>query len=191
MRTSNTSHAESMIPAQLLGQFSFVRTLLVLVGCMAALGARANDPSGLSGTYEYVPEKSASVSKAIDKAVEKMNFIKRPIARSRLTKTNTPYQRIRIEFGTSDAEITYDARKPIRMPLNGEPIKWTRDDGEIFDVSATVDGGKLLQTYKAQDGTRVNSFSKDSSEALHLEVEVSSPQLPQPVRYLLVYRLAM
>ena len=163
-------------------------TLLVHVGCMAALSAWADDPPALSGTYNFVPAQSNDVSQAIDRAVEKMNFIKRPIARSRLAKTNTPYQRIRIELGAGEAEITYDAHKPIRMPLNGQPIKWTRDDGEVFDVSAMVDGGKLLQTYKAQDGVRVNSFHVDASGSLHLQVAVSSPQLPQPVRYELVYR---
>lgn len=167
---------------------TFSCTLLVYMGCMAALSVWADDPPALSGTYNFVPAQSSDVSQAIDKAVEKMNFIKRPIARGRLAKTNTPYQRIRIELGASEAEITYDARKPIRMPLNGQPIKWTRDDGEVFDVSAMIDGGKLLQTYKAEDGLRVNSFYRDSNGLLHLQVEVSSPQLPQPVRYDLVYQ---
>lgn len=167
---------------------TFLRALLVHLGCMAAFGAWADDPSALSGAYSFVPGQSNDVSQAIDQAVEKMNFIKRPIARNRLAKTNTPYQSIRIEISASEVEITYDARKPIRMPINGQPIKWTRDDGEVFDVSATFDGGKLLQTYKAEDGVRVNSFSRDAKGSLHLQVEVSSPQLPQPVKYELVYQ---
>ncbi|MDY6946961.1 MAG: hypothetical protein SXG53_14690 [Pseudomonadota bacterium] len=185
---SHISGAGSMIPVRLPDRFSCMRPILIVLACMAACGANADDPSGLSGTYEYVAERSADVSQAIDKAVEKMNFIKRPIARSRLAKTNTPYRRIRIEHGTGDVEITYDDRKPLRLPLDGRPVKWTRDDGEVFDVSAKLDGGKLLQTYRAPDGTRVNSFTKDAGGSLHLEVEVSSPQLPQPVKYQLVYR---
>ena len=169
-------------------RFSYLRALLVLLACMTALAAMANDPSGLSGTYGYVPDQSSDVPRAIEKAVEKMSFIKRPIARGRLAKTNTPYQRVRIEMGASEVEITFDDRKPILMPINGRPIKWTRDDGEVFDVSATLDGSKLVQTYKAEDGTRVNAFSKDSSGSLRLEVEVSSPQLPRPLKYVLVYR---
>lgn len=167
---------------------TFMGTLLVCVVCMAALSTWAADPSALSGTYKYAPDQSNDISQAIDQAVEKMNFIKRPIARSRLTKTNIPYQRIRIEVSASEAEIAYDAHKPIRMPINGQPIKWTRDDGEVLDVSATFDDSKLLQTYKAEDGMRVNSFYRDSGGLLHLQVEVSSPQLPQKVRYELVYQ---
>ena len=165
-----------------------LRTQLVFVGCVLAFAAWASDVTGLQGTYKHAPDQSNDVSQAIDKAVEKMNFIKRPIARSRLAKTNTPYQRIHIELGVDEAAVTFDTRQPIRTPLDGRPIKWTRDDGEVFEISATLADGKLLQTFKAADGTRVNSFHKDASGALHLDVEVSSSQLPQPVKYELVYR---
>jgi len=164
-----------------------MRTLIVLMSCMAAFAVQA-DSSALQGAYKYAPEQSDSVSEAIDRAVEKMNFIKRPIARGRLTKTNTPYQQIRIEVDAGEVEITFDTQPPIRLPTNEQPIKWTRQDGEVFDVSARVAGDSLVQTYKAQDGMRVNSFHKDAAGSLHLAVEVSSPQLPQPVKYSLVYR---
>lgn len=163
---------------------------MVLAGCIAALGAGADEPSGLTGTYKAVSERNNDIAQAIDTAIEKLNFIKRPIARGRLSRTNFAYQQVRIEVGPSDAEITYDTQGPIRMPLSGEAIKWKRADGEVFDVSAKLEGGKLVQTYKAEDGMRVNSFSKDASGTLHLDVEVSSPQLPQPVQYRLVYRAA-
>jgi hypothetical protein len=163
---------------------------IVLVGCIAALTAGADELSSLSGTYKSVSERSNDIAQAIDKAVEKMNFIKRPIARGRLSRTNFAYKQIRIEMSASEAQITYDTQAPIRMPLDGESIKWKRADGEVFDVSAKLSGGKLVQTYKAEDGQRVNSFSKDASGTLHLEVEVSSEQLPEPVRYTLEYRPA-
>lgn len=166
------------------------RIVMVCAACMVAHGAWAADLSALSGAYKYVPEQSSDISQAVDKAVEKMNFIKRPIARGRLEKTNVPYQRIRIQINATEAEITYDDRKPIRMSIDGPAIKWTRDDGEVFDVSARVDGGKLVQTYKAEDGMRVNSFHLDAKGALHLRVEVSSPQLPQAMSYELVYQPA-
>jgi hypothetical protein len=163
-------------------------TGLVCAACMVALGAWADESATLAGTYKYVPEQSADISQAIDATVETMNFIKRPIARSRLKKTNAPYRTIRIRIDTADAEITYDDREPMRMPIDGRPIKWTREDGEVFDVSAKVDGAQLVQTYKAEDGMRVNSFEVDSNGSLHLRVEVSSPQLPKPMKYELVYQ---
>ncbi|HEY5761413.1 MAG TPA: hypothetical protein VIU34_36580 [Steroidobacter sp.] len=163
---------------------------VVLVAWLVAFGAWGNEASGLTGKYKYAPEQSGDISQAIEQAIEKMNFIKRPIARGRLSRTNFPYQQVRIEIDASEAEVTYDTQAPIRMPLDGQPIKWKRADGEIFDVSARLEGGKLVQTYKAEDGMRVNSFARDASGSLHLEVEVSSPQLPQPVKYTLAYRPA-
>lgn len=163
---------------------------IVLVGCIAALGAGADEVSGLSGTYKSVSDRSNDIAQAIDKAVERMNFIKRPIARGRLARTNFAYKEIRIELGATEAEITYDTQAPIRMPLSGEAIKWKRADGEVFDVSAKLEGGTLKQTYQAEDGMRVNSFTKDANGTLLLNVEVSSPQLPQPVKYTLEYRPA-
>jgi hypothetical protein len=163
---------------------------IVLVGCIAVLGAGADETSSLSGTYKAVSERSNDISQAIEKAVDKMSFIKRPIARGRLSRTNFAYQQIRIDLNANDVEVTYDTQAPIRMPLSGEPIKWKRADGEVFDVSARLQGDKLVQTYKAEDGTRVNSFSRDANGTLLLNVEVSSEQLPEPVRYTLEYRPA-
>lgn len=160
---------------------------LAFVGCLTVFSASADEPAALAGTYKYVPEQSADIAKAIEKAVEKMNFIKRPIARGRLSKTNKAYEQIRIELSASEVAITYDTQKPIRLPIGGQTIKWTRDDGEVFAVSGKLENGKLTQTYKAEDGMRVNTFHADANGVLHLDVEVSSPQLPEPVKYALVY----
>jgi hypothetical protein len=167
--------------------------VLACAACIVGHPASAMEPgtpsaTALSGTYEHVPGQSSDISQAIDAAVKNMSFIKRPIARGRLAKTNVPYQRIRIELTGTEVEIAFDDRKPIRMPLDGQPIKWTREDGEVFDVSVKLDGDELVQTYRAEDGMRVNTFQVDASGALRLKVEVSSPQLPQPMRYELAYR---
>jgi hypothetical protein len=162
--------------------------VLACIACMVAYRAFAAEPAGLSGTYRYVPERSSDISQAIDATVAKMNFIKRPIARGRLARTNAPYQQIRIQVDAAEVELSFDDRKPLRLPLDGRPVKWTRDDGEVFDVSARVEGVVLVQTYQAEDGARVNTFELEADGRLSLKVEVSSPQLPQRMRYELVYQ---
>lgn len=153
--------------------------------------AWAEEGFGLQGTYVLLPEQSADIAAAIETAIANMNFIKRPIARSRLKKTNTAYQRIHLARAAADYEITYDNRQPIRMPASGTAVKWTREDGEVFDVSAVRQGQHLVQTYKAEDGTRVNTFRWDEgAQRLYLDVMVTSGQLPQPVKYTLAYRRA-
>ena len=172
------------------GRLGCSLVLLCIASIVTAPGTWAGEADGLAGTYAFVPERSGDVSRAIEQAVGKMGFVKRPIARGRLSKTNVPYQRVRIDITASEVAIGYDGREPIRMPRNGQAIQWKREDGESFDVSARFDGDKLLQTYQAEDGKRVNAFYKAADGTLHLDVEVSSPQLPQPLKYELVYRPA-
>lgn len=154
----------------------------------ASFATWAQDPM-LNGTYVYVPEQSADIAATIEALVDKMNFIKRPFARNRLSKTNTAYQRIRITQPSAALEITFDDRKPIHLPANGTPIQWTREDGDRFEVAVERRDSNLVQTYRAADGTRVNTFRWDEDgKTLHLDVEVTSSQLPQPLKYSLVYR---
>lgn len=142
----------------------------------------------LPGVYVDDGQSSGVIEKAIETAVAKMNFIKRPIARSRLKKANPHYGRIEIARGASDFSVRFDARKPVLMPLDGRSVKWTREDGEQFDVSAKLQGDTLVQTFLAEDGQRTNAFSLGTDGKLLLRVTLTSPQLPEPVRYQLSYR---
>lgn len=152
-----------------------------------SLGVRAQT-SSLEGVYSATTDQSERIDAAIEKAVAAMNFIKRPIARGRLKKTNPSYERISILRSDAQIEIRFDDRAPVQMPANGSSVKWTREDGEVFDVSADWQEGRLEQTFKAEDGERVNTFrlSPDGNQ-LSLHVTISSPQLPSPVEYTLMY----
>ena len=72
------------------------------------------------------------------------------------------------------------------MPADGRTAKWTREDGEVFDVAARWTNDRLVQSFKAADGERTNTFTLGpDGRALDVQVEVKSPQLPEPVRYAL------
>jgi hypothetical protein len=75
------------------------------------------------------------------------------------------------------------------MPSNGTAVKWTREDGETFEVAGTWQDARVTQEFVAADGQRSNVFrlSPDGNE-LRLDVELTSEQLPAPVRYTLAYR---
>jgi hypothetical protein len=45
-----------------------------------------------------------------------------------------------------------------------------------------------VQTFKAEDGQRVNSFRAEDAERLTLEVEIASPRLSKPLTYTVRYR---
>jgi hypothetical protein len=169
------------------------QTAVFLIALLAALGvahAQGSTPS-LQGTYTLDAAASDDVNKAIERAIARMNMVKRPVARGRLKKTNQPYQQVVIEQTSSEITTTMDNRKPITTPVTGTPIKWTREDGETFDVSTQWDNGKLKQTFKAEDGQRVNSFSiSPDGSVLTLDVTVTSSKLSRPLLYKLVFRKA-
>jgi hypothetical protein len=144
--------------------------------------------AGLSGTFVNEAQSAATIEAAIEAAVAKMNFVKRPIARSRLKKTNTVHKRVTIATTSQEIAIAFDSNAPVRMPADGATAKWKREDGEVFDVSARWQGEKLVQTFKAEDGQRTNTFSLGADGTpLRLEVEIASPQLPEPLRYTLTF----
>jgi hypothetical protein len=142
--------------------------------------------SPLDGSYTLDKSRSASVDQAIEQVVSKMNFVTRPIARSRLTKTNTPSAKVSIAV-TDLAEIDLGA-KPVRAPSDGKVVAWTRPDGETFQVSIRQDGERLVETFVGKDGSRRNTFCLlDGGKALAMDVQVESPKLPEPMRYRLVF----
>jgi hypothetical protein len=155
---------------------SFLLALLLAVQPTAPFG---------SWTLDAAPD----LPKVIEAATASMNFITRPIARSRLNKTNEVYQTVRIEREAGTISIQYGQRQPQRMPADGSTVAWTREDGEKFLISARAERDDLVQTYKAEDGERTNVFHVDpDSRILTLKVTVTSPRLPRPVSYAITYR---
>jgi len=136
-------------------------------------------------------EKAPDIEAAIETAVKEASFIVRPIARGRLRKTNPAYKRVKVERAGESFSVTYDERAPQVMPASGVPVKWKREDGDVFDISMRPQGADLLQTYKAEDGQRTNVFHVDPATGrLSLTVTVTSTKLPKPVVYTLTYASA-
>ena len=158
---------------------------LLLVGLSTA--ARAEEPAWV-GTFVSEEQTDAGIQNSIDAATADMNFLTRSVARGRLKKTNSLHRRIAITRQAVIISVKFDERRPIEMPVDGSLIKWTREDGEILDVFARAEDGRLVQTFKAEDGQRVNSFSAEDAERLTLEVEVTSPRLSKPLKYVVRYR---
>jgi len=141
-------------------------------------------PTG-SWTLNTAPDLKA----VIESATASMNFVVRPIARGRLKKTNDAYKRIQIQRTATETVIQYDDRKAQHMPADGSAVAWTREDGEVFQISAKAAGADLVQTYKGVDGGRSNVFHVDPATGLlSVAVTITSPKLPQPMTYTLTYK---
>lgn len=154
------------------------------------VAARAQEAS-MRGTFTFNRAASDDVNAAIDAAVRRMNFVTRPIARGRLRRTNEPYQRVVIAYTPQQVTTTFDQRAAITSPGNGTAIKWTREDGEVLDLSTAWEDGRLRQTFRAEDGQRVNVYSVSADgNTLTINVTVTSPRLPAPLTYKLVFNRA-
>ncbi len=164
---------------------------MLAVAFMLAVGPAGAQDDGrarLLGTFANDAQSAEMIRTAIDAAVAKMSFVTRPIARGRLRKANVAHKRVALARTEQEISVTFDAYTPVRMPADGRTAKWTRDDGETFDVTASWSGDSLVQTFKGEDGQRTNTFRVGpDAAALTVQVEVTSPRLPAPVRYSLTF----
>jgi len=160
--------------------------LLLLLAIVPAAEAQS---AAFEGSFSLVPARSDDINRAIGRAVAGLNFAFRPIARSRLRRANTPYAAVMIERRGTDVAIGLDAGDAIVTPASGAPVRWRRPDGEVLQVSTAWEGGRLRQSFVAEDGRRDNLYSvSEDGRLLTMDVTVSSPRLPEPLRYRLVYR---
>jgi hypothetical protein len=146
----------------------------------------------MAGTFRYEATASDNVGAVIVQAVAQLHYIPRPIVRGRLTRTNQPGERIVIAFGNGNVSITPNVCRAAVTPTNGSPTDWTWENGEEpMRVATEWKDGRLVQTFDAEDGRRLNSFSLNpDGRLLTLDVEVTSPRLRNAMRYRLVYSRA-
>jgi hypothetical protein len=164
---------------------------LLALALVAPAPGSAQGAASLNGTFTYDAAASDNINSAIDAAVRDMNFAMRPIARGRLRKTNQPYQRVTISHNAQQVSVVTDGRRPIVSPANGTPVDWTREDGEKLKVSTEWENGTLEQTFKAEDGQRVNAYMMSADgRTLTMNVTITSPRLKKPLTYKMIYRKA-
>ncbi|HYJ80189.1 MAG TPA: hypothetical protein VEW03_11330 [Longimicrobiaceae bacterium] len=169
-----------------------IAPFLCALALAAALPVAAQaQESSMRGTFTLNAQASDNINQRIEEAVRRMNFVTRPIARGRLRRTNQPYQRVVIAYTPQQVTTTFDQRAAISSPGNGTPIKWTREDGEVLDLSTEWENGKLEQTFRAEDGQRVNTYTISADgNTLTIDVRVTSPRLSAPLTYKMVFNRA-
>jgi hypothetical protein len=162
-----------------------MRRPLPAILMMLAVSAFADER--LAGSWTLDRSRSDDIDKTINETVRKMNVFTRGIARGRLRRTNPAYANVEISFSDADARITAGPARVV-LPLTGAPVRWKRGDGETFTVTGKLQSGTYVETFEAKDGRRTNVFSVAADGRLTMSVTVTSPRLPAPLRYKLVYR---
>jgi hypothetical protein len=172
---------------------NFVSTLCLVLLCSASFFVSATlsvaQQSALDGTYILDKTDSDNTNEVIERAVEKLNFLTRDIARERLKKLNPAYREVAIASAPNEISVTVDNQPPLRAPAKGEPVAWIGPDGGKVNVSMQLAGQRLEQTFTSAEGRRVNDYTlSPDGRTLTLQVRETSAQLPQAITYKQVYR---
>jgi len=172
-------------------------TLLLSLLLFLPLTARAQEPAappevlGLSGTYVLDKDKSDEIGRAIADATRNMGFFVKPFARMKLRGMNEPPPRLEIDASTDAFFVRAEGEPPVQSPLDGAWTKWTPRKGGAVDVRTVWENGGVRQVIAGKEGTRVNRFWLSwDGKGLTVDVRVTSPRLPEPLTYQLVYRRA-
>jgi hypothetical protein len=155
---------------------------------ISSSGSTRSPQGPVSGSYILDRERSDDAFQAIESAIAGLSNAKRPLARMRLRKSIAT-DRIRISSSGSRFSIKYDAKTPIVVWINGEPIKWKLVEALVFDVSAKASGEAISLTFRGDDSERTTVY-RSVGQQLVEETIIISPLLSTPIRYKLVYNRA-
>jgi hypothetical protein len=153
-----------------------------------SVSVKAQTPS-LQGKFTLDAAASDDVNKAIEDAVKRKSFWTKVVTRSRLREINVSYKHISISFKKAEVSIAVDEHQPVRTPIDGPPVDWTREDGQNLKVTTVWESGKLKRTFKVKEGQRINTYTISvDGKTLTMQVVVTGTHLSQPLTYKLVYQ---
>lgn len=130
------------------------------------------------------------VDRAIEQAVDAMNFFARPLARSQL-KDNTPLNpRIDLLFG-DDGRITvmFDGDAQRRYTSRpGRTVRVSSPGGDAMRMTQRFhDDGRLEQVFETDLGTRWNVYQATGDGQMRLSATSQGMMMPQPVHFTFDY----
>ena len=153
-------------------------------------GSASPEQGLISGSYILDEERSDDVQQALNSAVDGMSpSITRLSFARRLRKAAARAYAIRISIAAGRFSIKFDAKPLIVVWTSGEPIEWTLEDGQVFDVSARANGEAISLTFRAPDSERTTVYRSEGQQ-LVTETTIISPLLSTPIRYRVVYNRA-
>jgi len=171
-----------------------------LVGCLAVVGvwlvAAGTPPSAelqrrMTGHFRVAESESViqqRLAAAIDHAVEPMNFVARPIARSRLRSVVYYCQGYEMALGPETVRVACDDRPRIERRLDNSEGPVAGLQADPVDVKVQVGADTVELRFEGPDGTRITTYRFDDRGALEVSVKVVSASLERPVTWKVNYR---
>ena len=167
------------------------RLILALCCSLWLCGAAAPESiSRYAGRWELVPEESDNIVRAVEKTVESLNFVIRPVARARLNRRSVAFPFFEITVAGSGVRVRHEKGLDVTYASVDVSVQTKAPDGATVTTRMSADP-VLTLAYEADDGQRVDRYvlSGDGGK-LALSVRLTSAKLPNPLEYTLVYRRA-
>ena len=158
---------------------------------MAADAAEAAAPEYpiAPGLYTFIPGESEAIREKASEAVSHMFFAIRGIARRRLEGANKPIDRIIFDYrGDTMIVSLREDETAYKATMSGDTIPYTREDGEVIEVTAETEPGMVDMYFIAEDGMKEMIFRLRDNDRLAVESITYSDKLEEPFRYTWVYR---
>jgi hypothetical protein len=154
----------------------------------SAVSANAQQED-LQGIFDIDISSSDDIGAVITRGTAQMNFMTRPLARRLIAQANPAYRQIAISLDSATVVIRLDEGRPITTPLNGNPVRWIREDGQVDRVTANWAYPTFIMRFEAEDGQRTHRYVLDpGGQTFKLYVELTSSHLPGPIDYMLAYK---
>lgn len=162
---------------------------LWLVAAAAAPGAELQ--RRMTGRFRVAESEGVlapRLAAAIDHAVEPMNFVARPIARSRLRSVVYYCKQYELALGPETVRVACDDRPRIERRLDNSEGPVAGLQAEPVDIEVQTRGDAVELRFEGGDGTRITTYRFDDGGALEVSVKVVSPSLERPVTWQVRYR---
>ncbi len=145
----------------------------------------------IDGKYRFVggDKESKAVEEAIEKVVQEMLFIKRPIARGRLKDRNKVATSWTFTVAGGQIKSAAEGIMSWSSPENGSPADVKTSTGDDAKLSQKISGNKLTQVFTTKEGKRESVFTLGADgQTVTMDVVLVSEQLPIPLKYSLTYK---
>ncbi|MGF1464503.1 MAG: hypothetical protein ACFCGT_00085 [Sandaracinaceae bacterium] len=185
-------HEPNPIPTRLRHAAAVTIALLLAIGAApVAHGDEQGPPEALNGRWRNTAADGGeqAIARAVERGIDGLFALARPVARRRLTESNPPIRQLEIEVTSSRIHVDLGAGREHVTP----PNTWRPEDspGGRIQVRQTITGsGTLKVESRADQGSARHLFRLEGDDRLRHQVRIHAERLPHDVVYNLTYRRA-
>jgi hypothetical protein len=134
-------------------------------------------------------EAQQDVAEAVEDAANQFNFVIRGIARSRLQQGTPIHSRVEVSFEGDQVTVRF-GNESYTTELGRTEVR-QNPEGEDMRVTQRIrSNGQLEQVFETEGGTRRYVYTPLADGRMRIATTTDSPQMPQPMYFMLDYRRA-